>query len=76
MIVAKHLRIMFAKVDGFIREYDATKYIILLGPEKYDAICNRIRYFIKLKSVVTYVDSVNYAKLKIDSDDDWPLEKH
>ena len=29
-------------IDGFIRAYNGTKYLILFGPEKYDAIYNRI----------------------------------
>ena len=36
-IDAKPLPIMFDKVDGFIRDFDGTKYLILLGLEKYDA---------------------------------------
>ena len=37
LIDAKPLPIMFDKVDGFIRDFDGTKYLILLGLEKYDA---------------------------------------
>ena len=29
-------------------------YLVLLGPEKYDAIYNRIRYLISLKGSMTY----------------------
>ena len=67
---------MFNKVDGFIRDYDGTKYLVLFSPEKYDAIFDRIRYFIELKNCITYVDSHNYAKIKIDSDDDLHLKKN
>ena len=38
---AKSLQIMFHKGD-----YDETKYLVLYGPEKYDAILDRIRYLI------------------------------
>ena len=75
LIGANPLHIMFDKVDGFIRNYDRTKCLLLYGPEKYDAIFLRIRYLIRLKSHITYVDSHNYAKTKIDTDDDLPLEK-
>ena len=51
LIGAKPLRIIFDKVDGFIGDYVGTKYLVLFGPEKYDAILDRIRYFIKLKGV-------------------------
>ena len=43
LIGSKPLRIRFDKIDGFIRIYDGSKYLVLLGPEKYDAIYNRIR---------------------------------
>ena len=57
----------------FIRDYDGTKYLLLPDPEKYGDIFDRIRYLIGLKSTMTYVDSHNYGKIKIDSDDDLPL---
>ena len=57
LIGAKSLRIMFEKVDGLIRDYDGTKYLVLFGLEKYDAIYDRIIYFLRLKSGITYVFS-------------------
>ena len=55
LIGAKPLRIMFNKVNGFIRDYDETKYLVLYGLEKNDAIYDRIRYLTGLKSGITYV---------------------
>ena len=75
LISAKPLCIRFGKVDGFIRVYDGNRYLVLFGPEKYDAIYKRIRYLISLKSDITYVISHNYARIKIDSYDSLPLEK-
>ena len=75
LIGARPLRIRFNKVDGFIRVYDGTTYLALFGPEKHDAIYNRIKYFISQKSVITYVFSHNYARIKIDSYNSLPLEK-
>ena len=67
---------MSDKVDGFIiKDNDATKYLALFGFEKYTAIYDKIRYLIGLKISITYVFYHNYAKIKIDSDDDLPLEK-
>ena len=43
LIATKPLLIRFDKIDAFIRVYDGTRYLILLGNEKYDFICNRIR---------------------------------
>ena len=34
----------FDKTDGFIEIYDGTRYLALVGLEKYKAIYNRIRY--------------------------------
>ena len=49
----KPLRITFNKIDGFIKVYDGTKYLVLFGNEKYYYIYNRIRYLISLKSDIT-----------------------
>ena len=35
---AKPLRIRFDKIDRLIRIYDGSKYLVLSGLEKYDAI--------------------------------------
>ena len=35
-IVIKPLCIMFHKTDGFVRDYDETKYFVLLGEGKWD----------------------------------------
>ena len=70
----KQLFMIFDKVDGFIRDYDGTKYLVLFSPEKY-IIYNRIRYLIGLKSGIVYVFSYNYAKIESDLGDDLPLEE-
>ena len=75
LIGTKPLRIMFDKVNGFIRDYDGTKCLVLFAPEKYDAIFDRIRYLIGLKSGIAYVGSFDYPKIKTGSGDDLPLEK-
>ena len=38
--------------------YDGTRYLTFLGSENYDAIYNIIRYFIGLKSSITYIFSI------------------
>ena len=47
--------------------YDGTKYLVLLGSEKYDSIYDRIRYLISVKNGATYIISHNYATIKVDS---------
>ena len=74
-LVQKPLHIMFDKVDWLIRVYDGAKYLVLFGPENYDAIYDKISYLISLKSDITYIFSHNYVKIKIDWDDDLALEE-
>ena len=41
----------FDEVDRFTRIYVGTRYLALFGFEKYDAIYNKIRWLISLKSL-------------------------
>ena len=74
-MIAKPLCVRFDEIDGFIRVYDGTRYLVLFGSEKYGSIYNRIRYLISVKSGITYIISHNYAKIKVDSYDFLPLGK-
>ena len=38
LIDYKPLRIRFDKIDGSVRVYDGTRYLVLFGSEKYDSI--------------------------------------
>ena len=69
LIGATPMHIMLDEVDAFIRVYDGTRYLVLFGAEKYDAI-----YKTK-KSGITYAFCYNYATVKIHSYDSLPLEK-
>ena len=62
---SKPIHIRSDQVDVFIRVYDGIRYLVLIIPEKHDAICNRIKYFISQKSGNTYVLSHNYAKSRL-----------
>ena len=81
LIGSKSLDIRFDKINGFIRVYDATRYLVLFEREKYDSICNRIRYLISVKSGITYIVFHNYKKKqnkknnKVESYNSQPLEK-
>ena len=63
------MHIRFDKIDGFIRIYDATRYLTLFGSEKYDAVYNKVRYLVNLKSGITYIFSDYSAQVKVDSYD-------
>ena len=52
-----------------IKQMDLLKFMMELGPEKYDAIYKRIGYLISPKSSITYVLSHYYAKSEVDSYD-------
>ena len=75
LIGAKPLRIRPDKVDGFIRVYDETRYLVLLGGEKYDFIYNKTIDLIEAKSDITYVIFHNYPKINVDLYDSLTVEK-
>ena len=75
LIDCKPLHIRFDKIDGFIRVYVGTRYLVLFGSKKYDSIYNRIRYYISAKGGITFIISHNYAKMKKDSYNSLTLEK-
>ena len=57
------------------KTYNGTRDFLLRDPEKYDAICSRIRYLIRLKSSITNNFSDYYGKIKVDSYDSLPVGK-
>ena len=67
--------IKFDKIDGSIRIYDETIHLTWYGSVKYDTIYNKIRYFINLKSSITFAFSHYYAKIKVDFYDSLPIKK-
>ena len=71
----KPLCIRFDEANRFIRACERIRNLVLFGPEIYDAIYNRIRYFLSQENGITYIFSHNYAKMKIDSHDSIHLEK-
>ena len=69
----KPLRIRLEKLIGFIRVYGGIVYLVLFGPEKYNAIYKRILYHRSQKSCITYVITHSYAKIEIDIYNSLPL---
>ena len=67
LIGSKSLRASLDKIPGFIRIFDGTKYLSLFGSKKYDAIYNRIRFFLSINSGITAIYFHCYAKIKVDS---------
>ena len=50
---------MFDKVHKYMSDHYGIEYLVLLNPEKYDDIYDRIRCFINLESGSKYVFSGN-----------------
>ena len=59
------LQIIFFKTDGFIRIYDGTRCLTLFGSEKFDAVYDRITYFMSQKSGITYIFLTFLQKSKL-----------
>ena len=59
------LQIIFFKTDGFIRIYDGTRCLTLFGSEKFDAVYDRITYFMSQKCGITYIFSTFLQKSKL-----------
>ena len=57
-----------------IRINDRTRFLTLFGSKTFDAIYNRFRYLISLKSGITYIFSYYFAKIKVDSYDTLLIE--
>ena len=70
LIGLNHLRIRFNNMEGFIRVYEGTRYLVIFGSENYDASFNMIRY-----QVFNYDFSHYYVKVKVDSYDSLTIEK-
>ena len=75
MIGAKFWRIRFDKIHGFIRVFVWSRYLIFFSPEKCDAVYNRIKHIIRQESIIMYVFSKHYRKIKFDSYDSLPAEE-
>ena len=57
----KPLRIWFDKKDGFIKIHCGNRYLVLLGHNCYDEICDRIKYLTSNKSGITDSITHNFA---------------
>ena len=64
-MVAKILRIRFDKIDGFIKSYDETRYLVLFGPKRYDEIYDQIKYIITEKVVLHTLYLIIMQKTKL-----------
>ena len=72
---AKPFRIRFDRIDGFIKNYDRIRYLVLLGHFWFDKVCNRIKYLISEKSDIADSTNHNFARIRIDSYNSSAIEK-
>ena len=72
---AKPFRIRYDEIDGFIKIYTATRYLVLLDRGWFDGICDRIKYVMSEKISIT--DSINHnlGRIKIYSHKSLHAEK-
>ena len=49
---SKPIHIRSDEVDVFIRVYDGIRYLVLIIPEKHDAICNRLNILLAKKVAI------------------------
>ena len=61
---------------GSIKIYNGIRYLISFGPERYDAIYDKIRYLISEKGGIAYSINYNFIRIRIDSYNSLPIEKH
>ena len=69
------LSIMFGEKYGFINNFDGIRYLVLFSRGWYDAIYSGIRYLINEKRGVTDSINHNFARIRINSYNFWPIEK-
>ena len=62
----KPMRIRFDNVDGFIKTYDGTRYLVLFDPERYDGIQKRIKHIVSEKNSIKCSINNNFFWIKID----------
>ena len=65
LIGEKLSSIMFDKINRFIRAYDEAKNLVLFGSQKYDAIFERIKYLMNLKSGNQFFFLIITQKVKL-----------
>ena len=75
LIGSKYLQVRFDKTDEITKIYDGIKYSTLFSTKKYDAIYDRIRCLISLKSSIPYIFSNYFAKIKVESYSSLSIEK-
>ena len=62
---AKPLHIRFHKIEGFIRVYDGSRYLVSFESEKYVFIYKSVRYIIGVKSGIHMLFFIIMQKSKL-----------
>ena len=68
---SKQLHIGFYEIDGFIKNYDGIRYLVVYDSKRYNAIYERIRYLTNESSGITG----SSERIRIDSYSSSPIEK-
>ena len=68
------MRIRYDKIDGFIKNHNGIRYLVLFDSGWFDKTCDRIEYPISEKnSIIVLI--INFARIRIDSYNSLPIEK-
>ena len=65
LVGSKPLRIRFDKIDEIIRIYDRRRFLKLFSTKRYDAIYDKIRYLLSIKSGITFTISHYLQRSKL-----------
>ena len=70
------MRIIFDKIDGFIRVCGSEfRHLVLFDNGLFDKICDKVKYLISEKSGIADSINHNFGEIRIDSCNYLPIEK-
>ena len=71
----KPLSVSFDEIDGFIKIYDGIRYLVIFGPDKCNAIYDRLRYIISQERGIEHSINHSFERNRIGSYNCLPTEK-
>ena len=72
---AKSSRFRFDKINGYIKIHDRIRYLVLFDYERFDKICDRIKYLISEKKGITDSNNQNSGRIRIELYNSLPIAK-
>ena len=72
---AKLSSFRFDKINGYIKIHDRIRYLVLFDYERFDKICDRIKYLISEKKGITDSNNQNSGRIRIELYNSLPIAK-